>query len=44
LEKPTRKRANPGVQATGYTRREQFYLAGMSPFALWRAWPVTGGG
>ena len=33
-----------GIQPTAYTRREQRYLAGMSPFADWRAWPATGGG
>ena len=31
-------------QPTAYTHREQRYLAGVSPFAGWRVWPVTGGG
>jgi hypothetical protein len=35
---------NPWLQPTAYTRREQWYLAGVSPFAGRRAWPVTGGG
>ena len=31
-------------QPTAYTRREQRYLAGVSPLVGWCAWPVTGGG
>ena len=34
----------PWLQPTAYTRREQWYLAGVSPFVGWRAWPVTSGG
>ena len=35
---------NPSFQPTRYTRREQRYLAVVSPFVGWRTWPVTGGG
>jgi len=34
----------PSKPGAAYTRREQWYLAGVSLFAGWRAWPVTGGG
>jgi hypothetical protein len=33
-----------GAQPTAYTRREQRYLAVVSPSAFWRLLPVTGGG
>jgi hypothetical protein len=35
---------NLGIQPTAYTRREQWYLAVVSPFVGWRALPMTGGG
>ena len=33
-----------GRKKAAYMRREQRYLAGVSPFVGWRAWPATGGG
>ena len=35
---------NTGLHPTVYTRREQWYLAGVSPFVGWRTWRATGGG
>ena len=35
---------NLWLQPTGYARRIQWCLAVVSPFVLWRALPVTGGG
>jgi hypothetical protein len=32
------------MEPTAYTRRKQWYLAGVSPFVGWRILPVTGGG